>query len=89
MKIDETPKFRKSFKERIALHQHLVEQFGESLGLFVENTKNPELKDHSLTGTMYGYRSFLVTNDLIVIYREVHDGIILYDRGSHDQVYSR
>lgn len=89
MKVAQHPHFKKSYKERVAKNERLVREFVESLELFLENPTNPILRDHALTGSMYSYRSFEAANGLLVVYRVVKEGIILYDVGSHDQVYSR
>lgn len=89
MRIDETQRFRRSFKQRISPYSDLKREFRESLELFIENPQNPGLKDHALTGTMYGYRSFLVAQDLIIVYSRTEKAIVLYDIGSHNQVYSK
>lgn len=89
MRVTWHPRFKKSYKERVSKNRRLAEAFIEALELFLEDSKNPILRDHALTGSMYGYRSFEVTDDLLVIYLMVKKGIILYDIGNHNQVYSR
>lgn len=89
MRVTEHPRFKKSYKERVSKNRKLAEAFIEALRLFLEDPKNPILRDHTLTGSMYGYRSFEATNDLLVVYLVVKEGIVLYDIGSHNQVYSR
>lgn len=45
------------------------------------------LDDHGLTGTMIGKRSFSITGDYRVVYGLDRDNIVLYDVGTHNQVY--
>ena len=47
---------------------------------------------HKLSGAMTGLWSFKLgssSDDCVVIYKPTSDKIILYDIGSHDQVYYR
>lgn len=89
MRVTEHPRFKKSYKERVSKNRKLAEAFIEALELFLEDPKNPILRDHALTGSMYGYRSFEAANDLLVVYLVVKKGIVFYDIGNHNQVYSR
>ncbi len=87
MRVSQDPRFKKSFKSRVSSDRRLVEEYREALQLFLEDPKNPVLRDHALAGSMYGYRSFEVANDLLVVYLIVKEGIVLYDIGTHAQVY--
>ena len=87
MKIVETPGFKKAFKERITSSRQLVSEFREALKLFIEDPNNPILRDHQLTGTHIDKRAFWVTGDVRVVYRQTKEGILLYDIGTHPQVY--
>lgn len=89
LKILYHSRFLKHFQERISPNKVLVEAYKNAIEFFTGDPSNPVLRDHELTGSMYGYRSFEAADDLLVIYFVVKDGIILYDIGSHDQVYSR
>ncbi len=79
--------FLKNYKKRIFSHHKLNEKFKERLNLFVQDSKNPKLKDHMLLGSFKGLRAFSVTGDIRVVYRIVEGTIELYDIGSHNQVY--
>lgn len=89
MRISQHPKFKKSFKIRVSSNKRLAEEYREALQLFLENPKSPVLKDHALAGSMFGYRSFKAANDLLIVYWTTKEGIVLYDIGSHNQVYSK
>ncbi|MBI2590393.1 MAG: type II toxin-antitoxin system mRNA interferase toxin, RelE/StbE family [Candidatus Blackburnbacteria bacterium] len=89
MRVTKTTEFNKSYKERIAKDRRLVQEFVEALEVFSVDPTSPILKDHALTGSMHGYRSFQVGEDFLVVYFIFKEGIILYDIGSHDQVYRR
>ncbi len=87
MVIRRSSQFKKHYKERIAPNQNLVKDFAESLELFIESPTSSILQDHVLTGSMYGYRAFSITSDIRVVYLPVKEGIVLYDVGTHEQVY--
>lgn len=89
MRVTQHPQFKKFYKKRISKNRRLAEAFVEALELFLEDSQNPILKDHALTGSMYGYRSFEAADDLIIVYLAVKEGIILYNIGNHNQVYSK
>lgn len=79
--------FKKHFKLRIEPEPSLDQNFRERLELFLNNSMDPTLKDHPLKGEKSTYRSFSITGDIRVVYKKVEDGIMLYDIGSHNQVY--
>lgn len=90
MKIRLHPRFKKSYKNRVALNQKLNLQTEERLTLFKTDPNSPLLKDHALTGTKKGLRSFSITGDIRVVYQPAepeNDEIVFYDIGSHNQVY--
>lgn len=87
MKTYFTKTFKKHYLKRIKPHPNLDLLFAERRNLFVDNSNNPILEDHSLTGKMKGYRAFSITGDIRVVYY-VHDNIAYFaDIGTHNQVY--
>jgi addiction module RelE/StbE family toxin len=66
----------------------LVEQFERRLLLFVNDSENQVLKNHALIGDYQGYKSFSVTGDVRVIYRDSGGQVFLIDIGTHNQVYN-
>ena len=87
MKILYHRNFVKNYKKRIASNSKLVSKFKLQLEILLENPSNSVLKNHRLIGQMVEYRSFSVTGDIRVIYRLKGKNILLYDIGSHNQVY--
>lgn len=79
--------FLKNYKKRILTHLNLDKKFEERLNLFIQDSKNPKLKDHKLLGSLEGFRAFSVTGDIRVVYRVIEGVIEFYDIGSHNQVY--
>lgn len=88
MKIKLYSSFDKSYKKRISLNIKLAIQTQKRIALFESNPNDPILKDHPLTGTKKGLRSFSVSGDIRIIYMPVLDKeVIFVDIGSHNQVY--
>ena len=88
MKIQKHPQFIKHFEKRVGNNPKLVEKYKKRLKLFVEDSKNPQLKDHQLSGEKKKYRSFWITGDIRVIYYPISSDVTLFtDIGSHNQVY--
>jgi len=87
MKIKYHKDFLKNYKKRIKPYPKLSSQFIKQLNKFINNPKDPSLRDHKLTGKKISFRSFSVTGDIRVVYIIKNDEIWLYDIGSHNQVY--
>jgi len=86
-KIKHSRLFKKHFKVRILNNFKLSSKYFERFELFLINPNDPMLDDHGLTGTMIGKRSFSITGDYRVVYGLDRDNIVLYDVGTHNQVY--
>lgn len=87
MKLEFSKGFTKNYKKRILQNPSLTKKFQERTRLFKVDPKHKSLKDHKLTGSLLGFRAFSITGDIRVIYRKEGDLILLYDIGSHNQVY--
>ncbi|MCL5784441.1 MAG: type II toxin-antitoxin system mRNA interferase toxin, RelE/StbE family [Patescibacteria group bacterium] len=87
MKISYHKNFLKHYQTRILPNSKLIAQFKQRLELFLKNPQDPLLKDHLLIGNKSSYRAFSITGDIRVIYQTTKDGVLLYDIGSHNQVY--
>jgi len=86
--IRKHPSFNKSFKKRIVGSPKLIKKTEERIRLFLEDTSNPILKDHKLTGDWENYRAFWITGDIRIIYFPISKNEVLFiDIGSHNQVY--
>lgn len=87
MTIVLSKQFKKFFKKRIAFNPTLISKYESRLELFMLDTSNPILRDHSLKGEKKSFRSFSITGDIRVIYY-IKDGVYVFlDVGSHNQVY--
>lgn len=78
--------FAKHFAERILPNPKLVKQFHHCLDLFLAG-RTDLVHDHALQAPLAGKRAFAVTNDIRVIYIQFDTTIVLYDIGTHDEVY--
>ena len=88
MIIREHPSFNKSFKKRIANNPKLAKKTKERIKLFLEDSGNPILKDHQLTGDKKDHRAFWVTGDIRIVYYPISKNeVIFIDIGGHNQVY--
>lgn len=88
MKITLDSSYIKSFKKRIRNNAKLALKTRERIKLFVQNSKNPIIKDHQLTGAMKDHRAFWITGDIRIIYFPVSkDEVLFIDIGTHNQVY--
>lgn len=71
--IDLHRSFVKSYVRRIAKDPKLLTQYEARVELFVRGVRGAPINDHPLTGSMDGKRSFSITADIRVIYRETDD----------------
>lgn len=79
--------FLKNYRKRIERNPQLVSQFDSRLKLFQKDPNNGILRNHRLTGKKKAYNSFSVSGDIRVIYRKIGSIVLLYDIGTHNQVY--
>ena len=87
MKIEHSNRFTKNYRQRLLSNIKLKKQFQSRLALFIKNPHHPLLRDHALTGDLVGFRSFSITGDFRLIYQVKKTTLILYDIGTHNQLY--
>lgn len=80
-------KFEKSYKSRIVGQKKLKAAYAKRFRNFCAGERGKPLNDHPLTGDMRGLRSYSVTGDYRVVYRETADYYEFLDVGTHNQVY--
>ena len=85
---------------RVVLHRNFVKRykklrtaeqkkFRERRNLFMSNPFHPLLSNHPLQGKYEGYRSFNVTGDLRVVYRNLNEEVAVFvEIGTHNELYS-
>lgn len=79
-----TSRFRRSFKKRPVQVQARIE---ERIRRFMADPKDQLLRDHALSGSLDGLRSFSVTGDIRVLYEMVGKDLYLLDVGTHSELY--
>jgi len=79
----------KNFEKQYKILPELVKnQFKRRRNLFLEDPFNSILNNDPLRGSYTGYRSFNVTGDIRVIYKDLkEDEYMLVAIGSHSQLY--
>ena len=78
--------FKKQCRKLTKKEQNKVQ---EKLFLFLENSFNPILNNHSLKGKFLDYRSINITGDLRAIYKYLNpDECIFVILGNHSNLYS-
>ena len=86
MKIKYNKKFNNHF---VKLPQKIKIKANQATKIFIENPFDPRLKNHALHGRMNEWRSFSVTGDVRIIFKEYDNYVIVLflDIGSHPKVY--
>ncbi len=82
-------KFHKNFEKRFSkLPNKIREQFKKRRDLFLANSYDPTLNNHSPHGPLDGYRSINVTGDLRAIYKQIaKDSVEFVDIGTHHELF--
>jgi addiction module RelE/StbE family toxin len=84
MQVDYHRNFKKAFKKQL---KKIQQKFFEKLDIFMEDQFHYSLNNHALDGKFLGLRSFDITGDIRVHYKEKNDVIVLMNIGSHSQLY--
>lgn len=85
--FDTTTQFDKNLKRILKDRPELEVSIWQTVEFFLEDRTNPVLRDHPLKDSQHGFRSFTISLDLRVIYRETQDLYIFTNIGSHKEVY--
>lgn len=85
MRITTTKKFDKQFKKQ---PQKIQKEFANRIALFLDDTHNPLLNTHKLSGKMEELWSFNVSGDIRVIFDKSFDDVVVLEAiGSHGELY--
>ena len=85
MKIIFHKNFERNYKK---LPKNIKERFKDRRDIFLENSFDPILNNHTLTGKYFGYRSIDVTGDIRVIFEQTEKEIARFvNIGTHSQLY--
>lgn len=87
--VEYSKQFTKHYAKRILGNKKLEKQFDERVALFFEGVRERPISDHALTGKLAGKRSFSITGDVRLVYKEADDSFVFVDIGSHNQVYCK
>jgi len=87
MKIEYHRQFKKNYRKRIACSNSLERRFKERFSLFLKDPSNPILADHTLRGVRGNLRAFSITGDIRLVYSVQDETVVLFDIGTHNQVY--
>lgn len=80
--------FHKDFKKRFAkLPTKIQKQFAFRLEIFLKDTTNPMLHNHSVDKRFTDCRSINITGDYRAILRETDDDVIFIAIGTHSELY--
>ena len=80
--------FHRNFKKALKKQPKKIQiKFKEKFRIFEEDQFHYSLNNHTLRGRFLGTRSFDIKGDIRVHYKELDDGIILKDIGTHSQLY--
>ena len=83
MKIDFHRNYLKAYKK---LRKSIQLQAEELIKLFIQDRKDPLLKDHPLHGRMKDKRAFSVTGDYRIVYEKLENDEVVFlflDIGKH------
>lgn len=79
---------RKFVKQYTQAPKKIRSAFDKRLGFFLENPYHSLLNNHSLTGSLKGYKSINITGDWRAIYSEHKPSIVIFETlGTHSQLY--
>lgn len=84
MRIGRSRTFNKQYKK---LPKNIQLQFDTRLKLYLEDSRNPLLKVHALSGRYRGHKSFNVNADMRAIFLREEDKLLFVAIGSHSQLY--
>ena len=88
MKINLYPTFIKHYRKRIDPNLKLHSKAQERINPFKQDSRNPILKNHQLSGAKRHLRSFSITGNFRLTYRQIDsDEVEFMDIGTHLQVY--
>lgn len=81
----------KQFKKDMAKLKMKDEQYGKYIDYLSRLVRDEDLpqeaKDHSLIGNYAGHREFHISSDLLLIYYQIENKIVLVRIGTHSQLF--
>jgi len=80
--------FLKHLNKRFSNNVSILKTIDLRIEMFKKSRENPLLRDHPLSGDLIGCRSFSITGDIRILYREKEDHFLFIFVGTHNQIYS-
>ena len=87
MKIEYTTQFKKDFKRIKKQNKDLQKLRVVINKLTIEEKLDLKYKDHSLTGSLKGYRDCHIEPDWLLLYKLSGDTLLLERTGSHSELF--
>ncbi|MCD4692150.1 MAG: type II toxin-antitoxin system YafQ family toxin [Calditrichales bacterium] len=87
MKIEYTTQFKKDYKRIKKQNKNLQKLRVVINKLTIEEKLDLKYKDHSLTGSLKGYRDCHIEPDWLLLYKLSGDTLLLERTGSHSELF--
>ncbi|MGV2827700.1 type II toxin-antitoxin system RelE/ParE family toxin [Myxosarcina sp. GI1(2024)] len=87
MKVSFSSSFRRAFKKRIKEKKELESRVWSKLEVFTNDSFDPSLRIHKLSGKLKDLWSFSVEYDELFFTFTDDGNTVLVDIGNHDEVY--
>ncbi len=87
MKLKRHKQFIKDLR-KIQITDEQFQKLAKYITLLTEGKPlPPEARDHELIGIWQGFREFHLGGDLLVIYRQTEEEVVLVRIGTHNQLF--
>jgi len=89
VKLRKTERYASKEKKFFKKHPDLISKYGDVLEKLSFDIFEPSLKLHRLKGNLFDYHAVSLTYEyrIVLILQIVDDEIVLFNIGSHDDVY--
>ena len=89
MKLRKTQRYASTEKKFFQKHSDLINKYGDVLEKLSLDIFEPSLKLHRLKGNLSDYHAVSLTYEyrIVLILQIVNDEIVLFNIGTHDDVY--
>lgn len=89
MKIKISPKVDKYLRETKKKDFKLFAKITKQLFVFESDPKHPSLRTHKLSGNLKNTWSISVDRKLRIVYTMDSENILIFDIGTHDEIYRK
>ena len=85
MRINFSRTFRKQYNKA---PKKIQQSFDKRFKIFIKDSSNLVLNNHSLMGSLKGLKSINITGDWRAVYSQINSRIIIFEiLGTHSQLY--